>query len=169
MKHSESFDMGQCSEDLSKIHVSPRWFPVCEFLFDQRHEMSISPFSKWVDVSVRHKFLHFTRLASRHFSWEQSQAIPMLYKGDVSGDQGQVKLAFLSILIDSSINIKLTFHPSVFEEATIRHIKRKCYRMAPRCRRLRIPLSTWPTGPCNAVVGPKRSEKKDLRGVWILW
>lgn len=46
MKHSESFDMGQCSEDLSKIHVSPRRFPVFEFLFDQRQEMSISPFSK---------------------------------------------------------------------------------------------------------------------------
>ena len=113
MKHSESFDMGQCSEDLPKIHVSPRRFPVLEFLFDQRHEMSISPFSKWVDVSVRHKILHFTRLASRHFSWEQSQAVPMLYKGDVSGDQGQVKLAFLSILKDFSISISLSILESL--------------------------------------------------------
>ena len=43
VKHSESFDTGQCLEDLSKIHVTPRRFPVLDCLFCST-SVSISPF-----------------------------------------------------------------------------------------------------------------------------
>ena len=74
----------------------------------------------------------------------------MLYKGDVSGNQGQVKLAFVSILIDSYSSYQKKMLPN---GSSMPQITDPFVHLTNRTVQRRS--------------GAQKLGKKDLRGVWI--